>query len=209
MGSDAKQHWNTLHSNWMDNSYSLRDYRRKMYKAQRKKRYISKHFWFFFLIPVGNSWTLNVKLSQWSFAGFIHLLPHSSGDDWAKSQTWIGPDLQISHYQYIMPFTSNSIHLFHVWSLLKCNLFVVIIIIGADTWKGTKLLKIEKFRRLKCRQGKSYYSLVFLLLLQWFSNHSKSIKNPLRVLAMAILSLASQQLGQAILEIRRWQAALV
>lgn len=171
----------------MDNSCGLRDYRRKMYKAQRKNCYISKHFWFFFFsshsaIGELSMWTCHSGVSQASYIYFpivVEMTEHNLRLGWVLT-------CRFSHYQYIMAFTSKSIHLLHVWSLLKCNLFCCYHYYYYCYWKGAKPLKTMDswenhcFHCLECRQGKTYYSLVFLLLLRWFSNHSKSIKkNPL------------------------------
>lgn len=167
----------------MDNSCGLRDYRRKMYKAQRKNCYISKHFWFFFFsshsaIGELSMWTCHSGVSQASYIYFpivVEMTEHNLRLGWVLT-------CRFSHYQYIMAFTSNSIHLLHVWSLLKCNLFCCYHYYYYCYWKGAKPLKTTDswenhcFHGLECRQGKTYYSLVFLLLLRWFSNHSKSIK---------------------------------
>lgn len=123
-------------------------------------------------------WTCHSGVSQASYIYFpivVEMTEHNLRLGWVLT-------CRFSHYQYIMAFTSNSIHLLHVGSLLKCNLFCCYHHYYYCYWKGAKLLKTMDswenhcFHCLECRQGKTYYSLVFLLLLRWFSNHSKSIK---------------------------------
>lgn len=154
----------------------------KCTKHKERICYISKHFWLFFsshsVICELSMWTCHSGASQASYFYFlivVEMTEHNLRLGWVLT-------CRFSHYQYIMAFTSKSIHLLHVWSLLKCNLFCCY---HYCYWKGAKLLETMDswenhcFHCLECGQGQTYYSSEFLLLLRWFSNHSKSIKEPL------------------------------